>query len=150
MLEAAPLLWLIAGLVLLALLSTGIDLDGLMAAGLAALLLSLLRALVPLTPGLQIAAFGAITLGLLVGLQRWSRRRRQRTIPAAAAADTATVISGFTTPEQAHGRVLWNGQSWAAVNLEPSRALHSGEVLVVMGREGTELQVMERSPSSGS
>lgn len=147
---AVPLLWLIGGLVLLGLLSGGVDLDGLMAAGLAALTLSLLTALVPLTAGLQIAAFGLLTLGLLLGLRRWSRHRRQRSIPAATAADTAVVISGFAAPQQANGRVRWNGQSWAAENLEPSRALQSGEAVVVMGREGTQLQILQRFDSSGS
>lgn len=143
MLAPAALLWLIGGLGVLGLLAAGVDLDGLMAAGLAALALSLLSALLPLAPGLQIAAFAAITVGLLLGLQRWSAQRRQRSIAPAATASTAQVLSGFTAPNPASGRVLWKGQSWAAENLEPSRTLRSGEAVVVMGREGTQLQIME-------
>jgi len=145
MVASAALLWLIGGLALLGLLAAGIDLDGLMAAGLAALALSLLTALLPLTAGLQITAFAAITLGLLLGLQRWSVHQRQRAIPPAAAASTAQVLSGFTAPDPASGRVLWNGQSWAAENLEPSRKITQGETVSVMGREGTTLQVMHQS-----
>jgi membrane protein implicated in regulation of membrane protease activity len=42
------------------------------------------------------------------------------------------------------GRVRWQGQSWAALNLEPSRPLAPGSEVVVMGREGTRLQVLPR------
>jgi len=42
--------------------------------------------------------------------------------------------------------VRWQGQSWAARNLEPSRPLSNGTSVLVMGREGTKLQVMPRDP----
>ena len=150
MLPAATLLWLVAGLALLGLLAAGVDLDGLIAAGLAALVLSLMTAAVPLTPALQIAGFGALTLALLVGLQRWSQRRRQRSLPAASSADSASVISGFETAQTSGGRVRWQGQSWAAVNLEPTRGLQQGETVVVMGRDGTTLQVIGTLQEPGS
>jgi membrane protein implicated in regulation of membrane protease activity len=42
------------------------------------------------------------------------------------------------------GRVRWQGQSWAAVNLAPGQALPPGTQVTVMGREGTRLQVLPR------
>ena len=94
---------------------------------------------------LAIALLGAEWLGaefdgLLAALQRWSRRR-ERAIPASGASEQATVISGFTGSE-ANGRVRWQGQSWAANNLDPQRALTPGEAVRVMGRDGNRLQVL--------
>ena len=144
----SPLLWLAlaAALVLLALV--GADGDGLLlVAGLAALLLAGLAALTPLAPSWQLLLF---TVLLLVGyrwLRRWSGRRRERGIPPAAGADLAEVISGFDA--EGRGRVRWQGQSWAAVSLEPTRNLEAGRVVQVLGREGNCLQVLERPLSSG-
>jgi membrane protein implicated in regulation of membrane protease activity len=50
------------------------------------------------------------------------------------------VIGGFE--QESRGRVRWQGQSWAADNLEPEQRLAPGAVVVVMGREGTRLQVL--------
>ena len=50
------------------------------------------------------------------------------------------VIVGFDG--SGAGRVRWQGQSWAALNLEPSQPLSPGSEVVVMGREGTRLQVL--------
>ena len=40
------------------------------------------------------------------------------------------------------GRVRWQGQSWAATNLEPEGSLPPGEPVLVMGRDGNQLQVL--------
>jgi membrane protein implicated in regulation of membrane protease activity len=50
------------------------------------------------------------------------------------------VIVAFDSEGQ--GRVLWQGQSWAAQNLDPERPLPAGASVTVMGREGTRLQVL--------
>jgi len=50
------------------------------------------------------------------------------------------VIGGFD--QASSGRVRWQGQSWAADNLEPEQRLAPGAVVVVMGRDGTRLQVL--------
>ncbi|MFM8526204.1 MAG: NfeD family protein [Cyanobacteriota bacterium] len=135
-----PLIWLLLGLSLLGLLAIGLDFDGLMAAAVAALAMSWLLSLLPLPLSGQIVVFTACTVVLLLALLQWSQRRRQRAIPPAEAADQAVVISGFE--EQAGGRVRWQGQSWAATNLELERTLRPGDTVVVMGREGTRLQVL--------
>ena len=83
----------------------------------------------------------ALTASLLVALQRWGRRRRAAAIPPGGSSDRASVISGFEGGQEL-GRVRWQGQSWAASNLEPSHALLPGASVVVMGREGNRLQVL--------
>jgi membrane protein implicated in regulation of membrane protease activity len=129
------------GLALLAAEWLGAEFDGLLAAALAALVLSVFTALVPgLALAGQVVLFAAATAGVLVLLQRWSRRR-ERSIPASGASEKATVISGFNSNEPS-GRVRWQGQSWAANNLDPQRALSPGEAVRVMGRDGNRLQVL--------
>jgi inner membrane protein len=142
----AALIWLLLGLTLLLLELLGLEFDGLLAGAVAALLVSVLGAAVPLAPLLQMAAFVLFTALLLGALQRWGRRR-ERSIPPASSGEKATVISGFSGSSE--GRVLWQGQSWAATNLEADRALPPNSEVAVMGREGTRLQVMparERLP----
>ncbi len=137
----APLIWFLLALALLGAEWLGAEFDGLLAAALAALGVSLLTALVPgLGLVAQLLLFAAATGGLLLVLQRWSRRRSGRS-PPAAEREHATVISGFAAAS-AEGRVRWQGQSWAATNLEPERTLAPGEAVLVMGRDGNQLQVL--------
>lgn len=135
------LLWFLVALALLALEWLGVEFDGLLAAALAALLVSLLCAWWPLNLGLQLLLFAAGSLALLLLLQRWSARKRERGIRQSDAAQYAEVISGFEAGSD-QGRVLWHGQSWAAENLEPGQALRPGSQVLVMGRDGTNLQVL--------
>ena len=139
------LLWFALALALLAVAWLGADLDAVLAAALAALALSLLSAAAPaLALPLQLLLFAGATLALLLGLRRWSRRRNPA-IPAASSSDRAQVISGFGTGQEL-GRVRWQGQSWAAVQLEPGEALPAGTAVLVMGREGNRLQVLAEPP----
>jgi membrane protein implicated in regulation of membrane protease activity len=135
----AALIWLLLGLMLLLLELLGLEFDGLLAGAVAALLVSVLGAVLPLAPLLQMAAFVLFTALLLGALHRWGGRR-ERGIPPASSGDRATVISGFT--DGGEGRVLWQGQSWAATNLEDDEALSPGSEVAVLGREGTRLQVV--------
>jgi membrane protein implicated in regulation of membrane protease activity len=57
-------------------------------------------------------------------------------------ADQAQVISAFNP--DGSGRVQWQGQSWAALNVDPHTPLNPGERVTVMGRDGNCLQVMAR------
>ena len=132
--------WLLIGLVLLTIEWLGASFDGLLPAAVAALLISVLSAVVPLALLPQLLLFGLLTGGLLLTIRRWSKSQRERAIPLSPAAERATVIGGFDK-EQA-GRVRWQGQSWAANNLEPEQALAQGDEVVVMGRDGTKLQVL--------
>jgi membrane protein implicated in regulation of membrane protease activity len=131
-------------LVLLALEWLGADFDGLMAAALAGLALSLMTALLRgLNLPVQLLLFGVATASVLLLLQSLSRRRG-RAIPSSGASERATVISGFESAA-ASGRVRWQGQSWAATNLEPDQSLMAGEAVLVMGRDGNRLQVLGES-----
>lgn len=137
---SAPV-WLLLALGLLALVLLGIDSDGLLLiGGLAGLLLSLITALTPVPAPLQL-----LLLALLVGggyglLRRWSSGQAERAIPPAARADQAEVITPFDA--EGEGRVRWQGQSWAALNLEPGRRPAAGSRVSVLGREGTRLRVV--------
>jgi membrane protein implicated in regulation of membrane protease activity len=136
-----PLIWFLVGLALLAVEWLGAEFDGLLAAALAALGVSVFTALLPgLVAGGQVLLFAAATGGLLLVLQRWSHRR-ERAIPASGTSERATVISGFSDANSS-GRVLWQGQSWAATNLTPEQSLSPGDAVLVMGRDGNQLQVL--------
>jgi membrane protein implicated in regulation of membrane protease activity len=141
----APL-WLLLALPLLGLALLGIDSDGLLLlGGGVALLLAALTALVPLASGVQILLGLALLGAGAAALRRWAGRSREQAIPPAARASSAAVIAAFDAAGE--GRVLWQGQSWAALNLEPGRALPAGERVSVLGREGTRLQVLPEADS---
>ena len=132
--------WLLIGLALLASEWLGASFDGLLPAAIAALLISALSAVLPLPLLPQLLLFGLLTASLLLAIRRWSASQRERAIPISPAAERATVIGGFEGLRG--GRVRWQGQSWAAVNLEPEQPLLPGAEVVVMGRDGTRLQVL--------
>lgn len=138
---APPLLWLALATVLLLLAMVGADTDGLLLlAGLAALILAAVATLAPLVPVGQLLLFTVLVLLGYLGLRRWSAGRRERGIPPAAGSDLAEVISGFGP--DGSGRVRWQGQSWAAVTLDPEVPLAPGTLVQVLGREGNRLQVL--------
>lgn len=140
---APPPLWLALGGILLLLALLGIDTDGLLLiGGMAGLALAVVAAVTPLAPWLQVLLFCGLVGAGYGWLRRWSRRQDERAIPPAARAEHAEVITAFDAGGE--GRVRWQGQSWAALNLEPSRPLAPGSQVVVMGREGTRLQVLPR------
>ena len=143
----AALIWFVLALMALAITWLGADLDGLLAAALAALGLSLLCAALPSLPlASQLLLFSGGSTALLLALRRWSQRRAPL-IPPTGSSDQAVVISGFEAGRSA-GRVRWQGQSWAAVNLEPSGALPQGGSVLVLGRDGNRLQVLAAGTSS--
>jgi len=141
--DAPPLLWLALGGVLLLLALLGIDTDGLLLiGGVAGLAVAVIAAATTLAPWLQVLLFCGLVAAGYGWLRRWARRQGERAIPPAARAEHAEVIDAFDADGE--GRVRWQGQSWAALNLEPSRPLAAGSQVVVMGREGTRLQVRPR------
>lgn len=70
--------------------------------------------------------------------------------PPAPSCKQTLVISGFVAPQREAGRVHWQGQSWAGVKLKTNGTLHPRESIIVMGRNGTTLQVMANVPVLGS
>lgn len=139
-----PLLWLLIATGLWLLVLLGVDTDGLLlVGGSTAVLLALLMAVLPLPAWVQGVVFlsgAAFAYGLL---RRWAARTADAgLLPPAPRAEQADVISPFDP--DGRGRVQWQGQSWAAQNVEPATPLNLGERVTVMGREGNCLQVMAR------
>lgn len=145
-----PLLWLGLGALLLLAVLIGLDSDGLLlVGGLTALALVLLASALPqLAAAPQLLLFAALVAGAYTLVRRWSRRHGERAIPPAAGAGLAEVIAPFDA--DGDGRVRWQGQSWAARNLEPSQPLEHGSSVTVMGREGNRLQVLPRDTDRGA
>jgi len=139
-----PLIWLVVAGVLLTLELAQPSFDGLMFAAIAALLLSLLTALTPLPALLQIVLFVLVTVAGTLWLTRWSARRNPRPDQERQREDLAEVLTPI--PAGGEGRVRWHGQSWAASSLDLDRSIERGDQVLVVGRDGTHLQVMTRLP----
>lgn len=137
------LIWLVSALLLLALELTSINFDGLMLAACAGLVLSVLTALISVPPLLQVGLFVGLTLLGTAGVSRWGAHRNPAISGQHLQDDHARVIEAI--PAGGSGRVRWHGQSWAAVSLDPEISLHRDEQVLVMGRDGTHLQVMPQS-----
>lgn len=135
-----PLLWLAVAAMLLTLELAQPSFDGLMFAAIAALVVSAVTAIGPLPLALQLSAFVIITVAGTWWLMRWSAHRNPDPVSQGQRHDLAEVISPL--PEGGEGRVCWRGQSWAATSLELERTLTQGTRVLVVGRDGTQLQVM--------
>ena len=135
-------IWLGLVLVLLLLTLVGVDLDGLLEALLAALALAVLTGFVPSTaPVAQIVLF--VVLGLLLfAALRIGRKPQSGGGDAAHDLGTAVVLSAEAQPER--WRVRWRGQSWAALNSDPTIPLQVDEEVFVVERQGTCLQVISK------
>ena len=134
------LVWLLLSGMLLAIECLQPGFDGLIVAVLGGLSLSVLTALLPLPIGLQITLFLVITLAGILQLSRWSAKRSRSSGHPRLKGGTAEVLG--TISPGGEGRVRWNGQSWAASSLDLEQALEPGDQVLVMGREGTHLQIL--------
>lgn len=135
-------IWLGLVLVLLLLSLVGFDLDGFLEALLAALSLAVLTSFVPSTTlVVQIVLFVVVGLLLFAAL-RIGRRRQPGGGGTAHDLGSAAVLSAEAPPER--WRVRWRGQSWAAVNTDPSILLQVGEEVLVVGCQGTCLRVISK------
>ena len=94
----------------------------------------------PLAGPPQLALFVVFTAAGYGWLRLSSRNRDEKAIRPAAGAELAEVIEAFDG--RGEGRVRWQGQSWAAQNMEPQHGLPAGSRVTVLGREGTRLQVL--------
>ena len=137
------LTWLVIAMLLLALEFSSISFDGLMLAALAGLVLSVLTALISLPPLVQVSLFVGLTLLGAAGISRWGARRHPAVSGHHMQEDQARVIEAI--PAGGSGRVRWHGQSWAAISLDSEITLAPDTEVVVMGRDGTHLQVMPQS-----
>ena len=141
----SPLIWLLVAGGLLVVELVQPSFDGLMFAAFAGLVVSVLTALLPLPIWLQLLVFSLITVLGTLWLSRWSARRNPRPGRRRLKEDTAEVLD--TIQPGGEGRVRWHGQSWAACSLDVETLLQPGERVLVMGREGTRLQVLPALPS---
>ena len=136
------LIWLGLVLILFLLTLVGVDLDGLLEALLAALALAVVTGFVPSTALVaQVVLFVVLALLLFAAL-RIGRKSRSRHGDSAHGLGTAVVLSAEVQPER--WRVRWQGQSWAAVNSDPTIPLALDEEVFVVGRQGTCLQVISK------
>ncbi len=137
------LIWLGLVLILLLLALAGVDLDGLLEALLAALALAVLTGLVPSTALVaQVVLFVVLGLLLFAALRIIGRKSRSNRRGSAHGLGTAVVLSAEAQPGR--WRVRWQGQSWAAVNSDPTIPLALNEEVVVVERQGTCLQVISK------
>ena len=140
----SPLIWLLVAGVLLVLELLQPSFDGLMFAVFAGLVVSVLTALLPLQVWIQIILFSVITVLGTLWLSRWSAQRNPRPGRRRLKDNTAEVLG--TIEPGGEGRVRWQGQSWAASSLDVEAPLQAGERVLVISREGTQLQVLPSPP----
>ena len=135
-------IWLGLVLVLLLLTMAGVDLDGLLEALLAALALAVLTGFVPSTAlAAQVLLF--VVLGLLLfAALRIGRTSRPGGGDTTHDLGTAVVLSAEARPGR--WRVRWRGQSWAALNSDPTIPLQVDEEVFVVERQGTCLNVISK------
>jgi membrane protein implicated in regulation of membrane protease activity len=141
-----PAFWLLVAAALWLLVLLGLDGDGLLlVGGTAALALTLLGATISLPTWVQALLFFGLAAAGYGLLRRWSLRSAAGGAQLPPPTDQAQVISAFSA--DGSGRVQWQGQSWAALNVDPHTPLSPGERVTVMGREGNCLQVMAQNTS---
>ena len=140
----SPLIWLLVAGVLLVVELVQPSFDGLMFAVFAGLFVSVLTALLPLQVWIQIILFSVITVLGTLWLSRWSAQRNPRPGRRRLKDNTAEVLG--TIEPGGEGRVRWQGQSWAASSLDVEAPLQAGERVLVISREGTQLQVLPSPP----
>ena len=135
-----PLIWLAVAGLLLAVELAQPSFDGLMFAALGALLVSIFTAITPMPLILQMIFFLLITVLGTLWLTRWSARRNPSPGGLRQREDIAEVLTSMEAGGE--GRVRWHGQSWAASSLDLETILKEGDQVLVMGRDGTQLQVL--------
>jgi membrane protein implicated in regulation of membrane protease activity len=132
----APILWLIAGLILCfmeVLLPTAfIELT----MGVSAILVACLAWFVP-SLSVQVVVWLLLSIGSVVLLRRFLPKRANAAIEDAKEAKTLTEIS----PGQP-GRVLYEGNSWRACCEDDKLAIAPNQKVYVVGRRGTTLIVI--------
>ena len=127
--------WLWIALALLASEWLGASFEGLLPAAVAALLISVLTAVLPLALWPQLLLFGLLTGGLLLAIRRWSKSQKERAIAQSPAAERATGIDGFDQASSGRGR--WQGPSWGGDKLGPGEPPAPGAGGGGVGRGGT-------------
>ncbi|HEY9906795.1 MAG TPA: NfeD family protein [Thermosynechococcaceae cyanobacterium] len=103
--------------------------------GISALLVAALASSLPL--GLQVLVWMALSLALALGSRRFVRSSRSASTLNATVAKTLTLIQPGKP-----GRVLYEGNSWAAECDDESLTIEPQQKVLVVARRGTTLIVM--------
>jgi hypothetical protein len=135
-----PLIWLAVAGLLLAIELAQPGFDGRLFAAIGALLVSILTAIIPISLILQMILFLLVTAIGTIWLTRWSARRNPNPERLRQREDIAEVLTPMAAGGE--GRVRWHGQSWAASSIDLETKIDAGDQVVVMGRDGTKLQVL--------
>ncbi|MBF2075377.1 MAG: NfeD family protein [Synechococcales cyanobacterium C42_A2020_086] len=136
---SAPLLWLIAGVLLcvmeFVLPTAFVELT----MGLSAILVAFIAFVVP-SFGVQVAIWFGLSLALTLLLRRFLPKRSSSKLIDAHEAQTLTAIPAGQT-----GRVLYEGNSWQARCEDESLTIAPNQIVYVVGRRGTTLLVLPKS-----
>jgi len=104
--------------------------------GLSALVVGLVSIVLP-SPPLQVVLWVGLSVVMIRAARRWVDRPSPKHYWDAIEGQTLTAIA----PGQG-GRVLYEGQSWAARCQDPQQAIAPQTPVYVVGRQGTTLWVM--------
>lgn len=136
---SAPILWLIAGLMLcvmeLVLPTAFVELT----MGISAVIVACVAWFVP-SLIVQVVLWLLLSIGLTILLRRLLPKRSRPTIEDAKNAKTLTAI-----PPGQTGRVIYEGNSWQARCEDEQLAIAPNERVYVVGRRGTTLIVLPES-----
>lgn len=145
--------WFVISFIILILVLINGGLEGCLTAGLLALAVSSVVAWLPFPFYVQAALFVLFKVIIFVALKRWEASSgnpltsewgsiKEMSISEAGAAK-ASVVSDFSSENPgAQLRVIWQGQSWAAICSTTPCQLSRGVDVDVIGRDGTSLVVM--------
>ncbi|MGC8714742.1 MAG: NfeD family protein [Leptodesmis sp.] len=105
--------------------------------GISALIVAAIAGLLPL--GLQIALWAVLSVGLVLASRRLVRTRASRNLDATEAETLTEIPAGRT------GRVLYEGNSWAAQCDDPGVTIAAHQKVYIVARQGTTLVVVPQN-----
>lgn len=138
--EWIPLIWLGISVLLLSLLLAQPSFDWLMFGALGALIVAIVSTILPSSLWLKILIFSAITLTGTIWLRRVTMFRHPSQTILNQRENVAEVLTEITPVSE--GRVRWHGQCWAAISLDLKGSVKEGDQVIVIGREGSLLQIL--------
>jgi membrane protein implicated in regulation of membrane protease activity len=105
--------------------------------GISALIVAAIAGFMPL--GLQVAVWAVLSLGLVLASRRLVQTRSSRHLDATEAETLTEIPAGRT------GRVIYEGNSWAAQCDDPGMAIAAHQKVYIIARRGTTLIVMPQN-----
>ncbi len=105
--------------------------------GISALIVAAIAGLIPL--GFQLALWAVLSLVFVLASRRLVRTRASRNLDATEAETLTEIPAGRT------GRVLYEGNSWAAQCDDPGVTIAAHQKVYIVSRKGTTLIVMPQN-----